>query len=58
MRIKDFMDVLNQFDPNTELVIDVDGSFVSPIVQRDIVYYKHKYSGIAYTDEAIVLSKK
>ncbi|MCR4830680.1 MAG: hypothetical protein K5883_04425 [Pseudobutyrivibrio sp.] len=52
------MNVLNQFDPNTELVIDVDGSFVSPIVKRDIVYYKHKYSGIAFTDEAIVLSEK
>jgi hypothetical protein len=57
MRIKDFIETLNQFDPDTELVIDVEGSFCSPKIQRDIVMYKHHYTGTTFTDEAIVLSK-
>lgn len=56
MRIKDVIEKLSKYDPDTEVVVGVDGDFFSPNLKRDIVLYKHNYSGISYKDEAIVLS--
>lgn len=41
MKIKDLVRTLDQFDPEMELVIDVDGEYVSPEVKRDIVAFRH-----------------
>ena len=58
MRIRDFIEELNQYDQDIELVIDVDGTFVTPSVNREVVHFKHDFSGIAFKDEAIVLAKR
>ncbi len=57
MRISDFIETLKQYDQDTELVIDVDGTYITPAVDRKIVHFKHEYSGTSFTDNAIVLSK-
>lgn len=57
MRIRDFIETLNQFDPDIELVIDVNGKFITPSVKREVVHYKHEYTGTTYKDEALVLAK-
>ena len=57
MRLKDFIETLSQYDPDTELVIDLDGKFVTPSISREVVHYKHDYSGASYKDTAVVLSK-
>ncbi len=57
MRIRDFIETLNQFDPDIELVIDVNGKFITPSVKREVVHYKHEYTGTSYKDEAVVLAK-
>ncbi|MBR5637309.1 MAG: hypothetical protein IKW81_10310 [Pseudobutyrivibrio sp.] len=56
MRIKDVIETLNQYDPNTELVINVEGEYISPEVKRDFVTFKHRYNGVLYKDEAVVLT--
>ncbi len=56
MRIKDFIETLSQYDPNIELVIDVEGKYITPKVKRDIVTFKHEYNGVLYKDEAVVLT--
>lgn len=56
MKIKDFMKTLSSFDPEIELVIDVNGEFVTPSVQDKVVYFKHDYSGTTFKDEAVVLA--
>lgn len=58
MRLADFIETLKQYDPDTELVIDLDGKFITPSVNKKIVHYKHEYSGTSFIDNAIVLSKK
>lgn len=58
MRIKDFIETLQEYDQNIELVINVDGEFITPSINRKVVHFKHDYSGIAYKDDAIVLTKK
>ncbi len=55
MKIKDLVRTLDQFDPEMELVIDVDGEYVSPEVKRDIVAFRHKFNGVYYKDNAVVL---
>ena len=57
MRIKDFIEKLEQFDPETEVVINVDGDFISPKMKKDIVMFKHNYSGVSFKDDCVVLSK-
>ena len=37
MRLKDFIETLSQYDPDTELVIDLDGKFVTPSISRDMI---------------------
>lgn len=58
MRIRDFIETLNQFDPDIELVIDVDGKYITPAIKNEVVHFKHEYTGTAYRDDAIVLSEK
>lgn len=58
MKIKDVIKELNQFDQDIELVINVDGKFITPSINRDIVYYKHDFNGCSYTDEAIVMASR
>ncbi len=58
MTIKDFINVLSQYDPDTELVIKTEDAFVSPNIKREVVSFKHKYNGVYYKDNAIVLSEK
>ena len=58
MRIKDVIEKLSKYDQNLELVVDVDGEFFSPNFKRDIVPFKHAFNGVAYKDEAIVLSNQ
>lgn len=59
MRIKDIIAELGQYDENIELVIDVDGKCATPaFMKKDIVLFKHDYSGTLFTDEAIVLSAR
>ncbi len=57
MRIVDFIETLKQFDPDTELVIDLDGNFITPAIAKKIVHFKHDFSGTSFKDNAIVLSK-
>ena len=57
MRIKDFIEKLEQFDPETEIVINCDDEFISPKMKKDIVMFKHNYSGVSFKDDCIVLSK-
>ena len=56
MRIKDLIEELSQYDQNIELVVNVDGEYVSPKMKRDCVMFKHHYNGVAYRDNAVVLS--
>ena len=56
MKIKDLINTLNQFDPETELVIDINGEYISPKVKHDIVPFRHHYNGVFYKDDAVVLS--
>ena len=56
MRIKDVIEKLSQYDQDLELVIGVEGDFYSPKLKRDIVPFKHAYNGVAYKDEAVVLT--
>ena len=56
MQIKDVIEKLSQYDENLEVVVGVDGDFFSPNFKRDIVSFKHKFNGVSYKDEAIVLS--
>ena len=56
MRIKDLIEELSQFDQETELVVNVGGEYVSPKMKRDCVMFKHNYNGVAYRDNAVVLS--
>lgn len=59
MRIKDVIAELSQYDENIELVINVDGKYATPSsMKKDIVHFKHDYSGTEFTDEAIVLSSR
>jgi len=58
MRIRDFIEHLSQYVQDIELVINVDDNFVTPSVNREIVYFKHDVSGISFNDNAIVLSAK
>ncbi len=58
MRISDVIEALSQYDPNTEIVIDVDGAFVSPKIKKQVVAFKHNYNGVFYKDDAVVLSNK
>ena len=57
MKIKDFIEELSRFDQDIELVIDVDGDFITPSMSREVVHFKHDYSGTSFKDLAIVLSK-
>ncbi len=57
MRVKEFIETLEKFDENAELVIKVDGSYITPQMKEDIVHYQHDYNGVSYRDIAIVLSK-
>lgn len=57
MRIVDLIEKLKQYDPDTELVIDLDGKFITPSIHERIVHFKHEYSGSSFKDDAIVLSK-
>ncbi len=57
MRVVDLIELLKEQDPNIELVIDVNGKYVTPAIKKSIVHYKHEYSGTTYTDEALVLSE-
>ncbi|WP_155951050.1 hypothetical protein [Pseudobutyrivibrio sp. MD2005] len=57
MRIKDFIETLSQYDENIELVINVDGKFITPSVNREVVHFKHEYTGTSYKDSAVVLAK-
>ena len=59
MRIKDFIAELSQYDENIEIVLDVDGNCSTPSsVKKDVVHFKHDYSGTSYKDDAIVLSAR
>lgn len=58
MRIKEFIETLNQYDPDIEIVIDVDGNYVTPILKKSVVNFKHDYSGMCFKDDAIILSEK
>jgi hypothetical protein len=59
MRIKDIIAELSQYDENIELVVNVDGKCATPSsMKKDIVHFKHDYSGTVYTDEAVVLSAR
>lgn len=55
MRIKDFIEKLNEYDENIEIVIKTSKGYSSPKVKKDIVKYKHEYSGTEFIDGAIVL---
>ena len=55
MRIKDFIEKLNEYDENIEIVIKTSKGYSSPKVKKDIVKYKHDYSGTEFIDDAIVL---
>ena len=57
MKIRDFIEELSRFDQDIELVIDVDGDFITPSMSREVVHFKHDYSGTSFRDLAIVLSK-
>ena len=58
MRIRDFIEELNQYDQDIELVIDVNGKFITPSVKKEVVHFKHDYSGSTYKDNAIVLGSR
>ncbi len=55
MRIKDFIEMLNEYDENIEIVIKTSKGYSSPKVKKDIVKYNHEYSGTEFIDDAIVL---
>lgn len=55
MKIKDFIEKLNEYDENIEIVIKTSKGYSTPKVKKDIVKYKHDYSGIEFIDDAIVL---
>lgn len=58
MRIKDVIAELSQYDENIEIVINVDGKCQTPSMKKDIVHFRHDFTGTAYNDEAIVLSER
>ena len=58
MRIKDFIETLSQYDSNIELVINVDGKYTTPKLNKAVVRFKHDYSGMYFQDNAIILSEK
>ena len=55
MRIKDFIETLKDLDENIEIVIATPDGYASPKVKKDIVNFKHDYSGVTYMDDAITL---
>jgi len=55
VRIKDFIETLKDLDENLEIVIATSDGYVSPKIKKDIVNFKHAYSGVTYTDDAITL---
>ena len=48
---------VNPASPETEIVIDIDGDFVSPKMTEKVVHFKHNYSGMSYKDNAVILTK-
>ncbi|SDH33055.1 hypothetical protein SAMN05421493_101326 [Pseudobutyrivibrio sp. 49] len=58
MRIRDVIENLSQYDQDLEVVVGVDGDFFSPNFKRDIVLFKHAFNGVAYKDEAVILSNQ
>lgn len=58
MRIKDFIETLSQYDQDIELVINADGKFITPKLNKAVVCFKHDYSGMYFKDNAIILSEE
>lgn len=58
MKIKDLIEQLNQYDPEIEVVVNIDNSYISPKLTKDIVPFKHNFNGVFYKDDAIVLSER
>lgn len=58
MKIRDVIEELSQFDQDIELVIDVDGEYVTPSMNEIVVHFKHDYSGTSFKDAAVVLAKR
>jgi 5,10-methylenetetrahydrofolate reductase len=56
MRIRDFINVLSEYDQDVELVINTKDGYFSPQITKEVVTYKHNYNGVTYKDDAIVLS--
>ena len=55
MRIKEFVKLLEEYDEDIEIVIKTPDGYASPKVKKDIVKYKHDYSGTEFIDDAIIL---
>lgn len=55
MRIKEFVKLLEEYDEDIEIVIKTPDGYASPKVKKDIVKYKHEYSGTEFIDDAIIL---
>ena len=54
MKIKDLVTILQQYDPEMEVVVRSEDALVSPDVRKNIAPFRHS-NGIYYSDIAVVL---
>ncbi len=54
MKIKDLVTMLQQYDPEMEVVVRSEDTFVSPDVCKNIAPFRHS-NGMYYSDIAVVL---